>query len=59
MMTVKKTMEVAIVGIKWDEFFITGDPLILGSQIAILLTMIGAVAGITYLKNGSICGQNG
>ncbi|PAE26263.1 cytochrome aa3 quinol oxidase subunit I [Bacillus sp. 7894-2] len=37
-------------GIKWDEFFITGDPLILGSQIAILLTMIGAVAGITYLK---------
>lgn len=37
-------------GIKWDRFFITGDPLILGSQIAILLTMIGIVAGITYLK---------
>lgn len=37
-------------GIKWNEFFITGDPLILGSQIAILLTMIGIVAGITYLR---------
>lgn len=37
-------------GIKWDEFFITGDPLILGSQIAIVLTMLGIVGGITYLK---------
>lgn len=37
-------------GIKWSEFFITGDPLILGSQIAIALTSIGIVAGITYLK---------
>lgn len=37
-------------GIKWNELFITGDPLILGSQIAILLTMIGIVAGLTYLK---------
>ncbi|GCL73115.1 MULTISPECIES: cytochrome aa3 quinol oxidase subunit I [Paenibacillus] len=37
-------------GIKWDEFFITGDPLILGSQIAILLTIIGIVATLTYLK---------
>ncbi len=37
-------------GIKWDEFFITGDPLILGSQIAIVLTMLGIVAGLTYLK---------
>jgi cytochrome aa3-600 menaquinol oxidase subunit 1 len=39
-----------MMGIKWDEFFITGDPLILGSQIAILLTMIGIVGGITYLN---------
>ncbi|MFE8703519.1 cytochrome aa3 quinol oxidase subunit I [Cytobacillus sp. FJAT-54145] len=36
--------------IRWNEILITGDPLILGSQIAILLTMIGVVAGITYLK---------
>ncbi|MGF2615268.1 cytochrome aa3 quinol oxidase subunit I [Rossellomorea vietnamensis] len=37
-------------GIKWDEFFVTGDPLILGAQISIGLTMIGLLAGITYLK---------
>lgn len=37
-------------GIKWNEFFITGDPLILGSQIAIVLTSLGIIAGITYLK---------
>ncbi|PLR76250.1 cytochrome aa3 quinol oxidase subunit I [Bacillus sp. V3-13] len=37
-------------GIKWDEILLTGDPLLLGSQIAILLTMIGIVAGLTYLK---------
>lgn len=42
--------EVTTVGIKWNEFFITGDPLILGSQIAIVLTMVGIVAGVTYLK---------
>jgi len=37
-------------GIRWDEILITGDPLILGSQIAIALSMIGVVALITYLK---------
>ncbi|MGD6801511.1 cytochrome aa3 quinol oxidase subunit I [Rossellomorea vietnamensis] len=37
-------------GIKWDEFFVTGDPLILGAQVSIALTMIGLLAGITYLK---------
>ncbi|WP_409253362.1 cytochrome aa3 quinol oxidase subunit I [Bacillus sp. SCS-153A] len=37
-------------GIKWDEFFVTGDPLILGAQISIALTMIGVVFGVTYLK---------
>ncbi|MGJ7919854.1 cytochrome aa3 quinol oxidase subunit I [Neobacillus sp. LXY-4] len=37
--------------INWKEFFMmTGDPLIIGSQIAILLSMIGIVAGITYFK---------
>lgn len=34
----------------FDEIFVTGDPLILGSQIAIGLTMIGLIALITYLK---------
>jgi cytochrome aa3-600 menaquinol oxidase subunit I len=43
-------MEVTIVGIKWDEILITGDPIILGSQIAILLTSLGIIGGITYLK---------
>lgn len=37
-------------GIKWDEILIKGDPLIVGSQIAIVLTMVGIVALVTYLK---------
>lgn len=36
--------------IKWDQILITGDPLILGSQIAIVLTMVGIVVGLTYFK---------
>lgn len=36
--------------INWDKIFITGDPLILGSQIAILLTMLSIVGVITYFK---------
>lgn len=36
--------------IKWDKILITGDPLILGSQIAIVLTMVGIVVGLTYFK---------
>jgi len=38
------------VDIKWDKILITGDPLILGSQIAIVLTMVGIVVGLTYFK---------
>lgn len=45
--------------INWHDFFIVGNPLILGSQIAILLTMIGIVATVSYLKNGSGYGVNG
>lgn len=37
--------------INWSEIFMmNGDPLIIGSQIAILLSMLGIVAGVTYLK---------
>ncbi|MCM3217578.1 cytochrome aa3 quinol oxidase subunit I [Niallia taxi] len=36
--------------IKWNEILVKGDPLILGSQIGIALTMIGALVLITYLK---------
>ncbi|MFC4767807.1 cytochrome aa3 quinol oxidase subunit I [Effusibacillus consociatus] len=37
-------------GINLKEMFYFNDPLIIGSQIAIVLTTIGIVAGITYLK---------
>lgn len=37
-------------GIKWDQILMGGDPLIIGSQIAILLTMVGIVAALTYFK---------
>lgn len=36
--------------INWQDILMTGDPLIVGSQIAILLTSLGIVAGITYFK---------
>ncbi|WP_147532767.1 cytochrome aa3 quinol oxidase subunit I [Bacillus marasmi] len=37
--------------INWKEFFmLNGDPLIIGSQISILLSMVGIVAGVTYFK---------
>ena len=37
-------------GIQWDKVLITGDPLIFGSQIAIVLTMLGILVGVTYFK---------
>lgn len=37
-------------GIKWNEILISGDPLIAGSQIAIVLTTLGIVGGLTYFK---------
>ncbi len=36
--------------IRWNEILITGDPLILGAQISIVLTMLGVVGGLTYFK---------
>ncbi|MGA9289263.1 MAG: cbb3-type cytochrome c oxidase subunit I, partial [Anaerobacillus sp.] len=35
---------------KWDEFFVTGDPLIYGADVSIILTMIGAIFALTYFK---------
>ncbi|MGG3624212.1 cytochrome aa3 quinol oxidase subunit I [Bacillus gobiensis] len=35
---------------KWDEFFVTGDPLILGAQISIGLTTIAILFVLTYFK---------
>ncbi|AHD07497.1 cytochrome aa3 quinol oxidase subunit I [Paenibacillus larvae] len=35
---------------KWDEFFVTGDPLIYGADASIILATIAIVAGLTYFK---------
>ncbi|USK33817.1 cytochrome aa3 quinol oxidase subunit I [Bacillus sp. F19] len=35
---------------KWDEFIVTGDPMILGAQISILLTSIAVIFVLTYFK---------
>ncbi|KPV61283.1 quinol oxidase subunit 1 [Paenibacillus sp. A3] len=33
-----------------SEFFVTGDPMIYGADVAIVITIIGIVFGLTYLK---------
>ncbi|WP_169907453.1 hypothetical protein [Priestia abyssalis] len=33
-----------------SEFFVTGEPLIYGADVAIVLTMIGIVFVLTYFK---------
>jgi cytochrome aa3-600 menaquinol oxidase subunit I len=35
---------------KWDEFFVTGDPLIYGADVSIAITVIGIVFFLTYFK---------
>lgn len=35
---------------KWNEFIVTGDPMILGAQISIVLASIGIVVLLTYTK---------
>lgn len=35
---------------KWDEFFVTGDPLILGAQVSIALSTIAIIVVLTYFK---------
>ncbi|MDM5201497.1 cytochrome aa3 quinol oxidase subunit I [Fictibacillus enclensis] len=35
---------------KWDEFFVTGDPLIYGADVSIGLTVIGILFYLTYFK---------
>ena len=39
--------------IQWNEILMGGDPLIVGSQIAIGLTMLGILAGLTFFKKWS------
>lgn len=35
---------------KWDEFFVTGEPLIYGAMVSIVLASLGIVVGLTYFK---------
>ncbi|QGG55041.1 cytochrome aa3 quinol oxidase subunit I [Paenibacillus sp. B01] len=35
---------------KWNEFFVTGNPMIYGADVAIAVTMIAIVATLTYFK---------
>ncbi|WP_100403253.1 cytochrome aa3 quinol oxidase subunit I [Bacillus sp. FJAT-42315] len=35
---------------KWDEFFVTGDPMIYGAMVSIVVASVSIVAGLTYFK---------
>ncbi len=35
---------------KWDEFFVTGDPMIYGADVSIVLTMVGILFYLTKYK---------
>ena len=35
---------------KWDEFFVTGDPLIYGAMVSIVLVSLAILFGLTYYK---------
>ncbi len=35
---------------KWDEFFVTGEPMIYGAMVSIVIVSIAIVAGLTYFK---------
>ncbi|SFC88102.1 cytochrome aa3 quinol oxidase subunit 1 apoprotein [Bacillus sp. OV322] len=35
---------------KWDEFFVTGEPMIYGAMVSIVVVSIAILAGLTYFK---------
>ncbi|WP_136608506.1 cytochrome aa3 quinol oxidase subunit I [Paenibacillus dokdonensis] len=35
---------------KWDEFFVTGEPMIYGAMVSIVLVSIAILVGLTYFK---------
>lgn len=35
---------------KWDEFFVTGEPMIYGAMASIVLASLAIVVGLTYFK---------
>lgn len=44
---------------KWDEFFVTGEPMIYGAMASIVIASLAILIGLTYFKNGGTCGANG
>ena len=35
---------------KWDEFFVTGDPMIYGAMVSIVVATLAILVGLTYFK---------
>lgn len=35
---------------KWDEFFVTGEPMIYGAMVSIVVVSLGILIGLTYFK---------
>ena len=35
---------------KWDEFFVTGEPMIYGAMVSIVVASLAIVIGLTYFK---------
>ncbi|MGN1402209.1 MAG: cytochrome aa3 quinol oxidase subunit I [Bacillus sp. (in: firmicutes)] len=35
---------------KWDEFFVTGDPMIYAAMVSIVVVSLGILVGLTYFK---------
>lgn len=35
---------------KWDEFFVTGEPMIYAAMVMIVVVSVAIVAGLTYFK---------
>lgn len=44
---------------KWDEFFVTGEPMIYGAMVSIVVASLAILIGLTYFKSGATCGANG
>ncbi|GJM75408.1 hypothetical protein HMSSN036_76240 [Paenibacillus macerans] len=35
---------------KWDEFFVTGEPMIYGAMVSIVVASLAILIGLTYFK---------
>ncbi|MCG3088890.1 cytochrome aa3 quinol oxidase subunit I [Sporosarcina cyprini] len=43
---------------KWDEFFVTGEPMIYAAMVSIVLVSVAIVAGLTYFKKWGYLWRN-